>query len=57
LLQVGGSSIKITPFSITIQSKVIKIQADLIAQVKAGTLTQVKSDGVLICKGTLTLIN
>jgi type VI secretion system secreted protein VgrG len=57
LLQVGGSSIKITPFSITIQSKVIKIQADLIAQVKAGTLTQVKSDGVLICKGSLTLIN
>jgi type VI secretion system secreted protein VgrG len=55
-LTVGGSSIKMDPQSITIQSPTIKIQADATLDAKGG-ITTVKADGPLTLKGAVTMIN
>jgi len=55
-LEVGASTIEITPSSITIKSPSIKIQADGTLDAKS-PMTKIEGDGLLILKGGLVKIN
>jgi type VI secretion system secreted protein VgrG len=48
-LKVGASSIKIDQMGVTIKGMMINIEGEI--------MTEVKGDGMLICKGGLTMIN
>ncbi|MCA9133029.1 MAG: hypothetical protein KDA45_07730, partial [Planctomycetales bacterium] len=56
LLTVGGSSIKIEPYAITIKSVSISIEGDASVDVKS-PLTTCEGSGTLTLKGGMTMIN
>ena len=63
-LKVGGTSIKLTPMGIEMKGMLIKAEAQMNFEAKAGlmskvegTITQVEGKGVTIVKGGIVLIN
>ncbi|MGH8434364.1 MAG: type VI secretion system Vgr family protein [Pseudomonas sp.] len=71
-LKVGSSTLKITPASIELKATQVKIEgvgmlelkapmikgeASAVLQLKGGGMAELKSDGVLIIKGSITMIN
>lgn len=55
-LKVGGSTIKMTPFSIEIKSMMIKIEASLMLETK-GLMVQQQASAIHIIKGAMVMIN
>ena len=55
-LKVGGNSIKIDPSGITIKGMMVKIEGQIMTEVK-GLMTTVKADAILTVKGGITMIN
>lgn len=55
-MTVGGSSIKIDQFGVTIKAPMVKIEAQTIVEVK-GLMTQVNGSAMLVLKGGITMIN
>ena len=55
-LKVGTSQIQITPAGVTIKGMMVKIEGEIMTQVKA-PITQVNADAIMMMKGGLTMIN
>jgi len=55
-LKVGQSSIKIDQTGVTIKGMMVKVQAQVQAEVK-GAMTNIKGDGMVMVKGGITMIN
>ncbi len=55
-LKVGGNSIKVDQSGITIKGLMVKVEGDIMTQIKA-PMTQVNGDAMLTVKGGLTMIN
>jgi type VI secretion system secreted protein VgrG len=55
-LKVGQSSVKLDPAGVTIKGMTIKIEGQILVDVK-GLMTNVNADAILTLKGGLTMIN
>jgi type VI secretion system secreted protein VgrG len=55
-LKVGGSSIELTPFAVTIKAMTIKVEGQIQTEVK-GLITSVSGDAMTTIKGGITMIN